>query len=98
MGTEIPAVGRIVALADAFDAMTHIRPYQDAVSIEDAVAAIFDQRGRHFDPSVVDAFIEIHRQGDLAADRIAAPVPLAVPPQNALLPQPPGLSDGTQTH
>jgi putative two-component system response regulator len=97
MATEIPAVGRIVALADAFDAMTHIRPYQDAVSIEDAVAAIFDQRGRHFDPSVVDAFIEIHRQGDLDADRMAGPLPLAVPPQDALLPQPAVLPDGT-TH
>jgi HD-GYP domain-containing protein (c-di-GMP phosphodiesterase class II) len=68
--------------------MTHIRPYQDAVSIEDAVAAIFDQRGRHFDPTVVDAFMEIHRHGDLAADRVA-PVPQAVPSQDALLPQPP---------
>lgn len=91
MGTEIPAVGRIVALADAFDAMTHIRPYQDAVSIEDAVAVIYDQRGRHFDPSVVDAFTEIHRQGDLAADRNSPPLP-AIPPQDALLP------DSRQTH
>jgi putative two-component system response regulator len=55
-GEGIPLAGRIVALADAFDAMTHVRPYQAAMTTVDAREAISSERGRHFDPQVVDAF------------------------------------------
>jgi putative two-component system response regulator len=55
-GRRIPLAGRIVALADAFDAMTSKRPYKEAFSIEKANQIIFEERGRHFDPDVVDAF------------------------------------------
>lgn len=58
---DIPLVGRIVALADAFDAMTHDRPYQQAVPAARALSTIQEQRGRHFDPAVVDAFTELLR-------------------------------------
>ena len=53
---EIPLSGRIVAVADVFDALTHLRPYKDAWPIEDAVAQIVAESGTHFDPLVVDAF------------------------------------------
>ncbi|HEV2814788.1 MAG TPA: HD domain-containing phosphohydrolase [Solirubrobacteraceae bacterium] len=56
-GEAIPIAGRIVAVVDVFDALTHDRPYKTAWSVEDAVAEIASQRGRHFDPRVVDAFM-----------------------------------------
>ncbi len=58
-GEEIPLVGRIVALADVFDALTHERPYKAAWSCERARDEIKQQRGRHFDPAVVDAFLRL---------------------------------------
>jgi putative two-component system response regulator len=58
-GESIPLSGRIVAIADVFDALTHARPYKDAWSIEDAVAEISRQRETHFDPAVVDAFLAV---------------------------------------
>jgi putative two-component system response regulator len=55
-GDEIPLAGRIVAVADAFDALTHERPYKEAWPLEKAVREILAQAGRQFDPGVVDAF------------------------------------------
>ncbi len=55
-GEEIPIAGRIVAVADVFDALTHERPYKQAWPVEKAVAEILGQAGRQFDPGVVDAF------------------------------------------
>lgn len=58
-GTEIPLSGRIVALADVFDALTNERPYKKAWSVEDACKFIEDQSGKHFDPQLVPIFIKI---------------------------------------
>jgi putative two-component system response regulator len=58
-GEQIPQPGRIVAVADVFDALTHERPYKQAWTINDAVAEISDQRGLHFDAAVVDAFMRL---------------------------------------
>lgn len=55
-GEDIPLVGRIVALADVFDALTSERPYKKAWSMEDALQYIEDNRGKHFDPTLVGAF------------------------------------------
>lgn len=54
---EIPASGRIVALADVYDALTSKRTYKDAFSHELARSVIVRDRGSHFDPAVVDAFL-----------------------------------------
>jgi putative two-component system response regulator len=80
-GEEIPFVGRIVAIADAFDAMTHNRPYQPAIPIEAAVETLTGLRGRSYDPVVVDAFTELHRDGTLAQCVSTAPLllPAATP-------------------
>ena len=56
-GEAIPLEGRIAAIADVFDALTTVRPYKAAWSEADAVAYLVDQRGRHFDPALVDLFI-----------------------------------------
>ena len=55
-GEEIPLEGRIVAVADVFDALTHERPYKPAWSVADALAEIRAGAGTHFDPAVVAAF------------------------------------------
>ncbi len=55
-GEQIPIVGRIVALADVFDALTSVRPYKEAWSVEDSVAEINRCKGKHFDPKLVDIF------------------------------------------
>jgi putative two-component system response regulator len=55
-GDEIPLAGRIVAVADVFDALTHERPYKQPWPVEQATAEVLSQRGRQFDPDVVDAF------------------------------------------
>jgi putative two-component system response regulator len=55
-GEEIPLAGRIVAVADVFDALTHARPYKQPWPIERAVAEVLSQSGRQFDPRIVEAF------------------------------------------
>jgi HD-GYP domain-containing protein (c-di-GMP phosphodiesterase class II) len=58
-GTAIPRCGRIVAVADVFDALTHDRPYKEAWSRDAAIEHIIANRGRQFDPAVVDAFCAV---------------------------------------
>jgi putative two-component system response regulator len=55
-GEQIPLEARIVALADVFDALCSARPYKPAWSLQDALAFVFRESGRHFDPACVDAF------------------------------------------
>jgi cyclic di-GMP phosphodiesterase len=55
-GTDIPIGGRIFAVADTLDAMTSDRPYREAFEWNVAVGEILLQRGRQFDPDVVEAF------------------------------------------
>lgn len=55
-GESIPQSGRIVAVADVFDALTSARPYKKAWPVEDAVAFIADNTGSHFDPEVAAQF------------------------------------------
>lgn len=56
-GDAIPLFGRIVAVADVFDALTSARPYKRAWSVDEASAFLRDGRGKHFDPACVDAFL-----------------------------------------
>lgn len=57
---QIPLSARIVALADVFDALISNKVYKDGVSHDRAVQIITEGRGAHFDPAVVDAFLEVH--------------------------------------
>ena len=57
-GEDIPLVGRIVAIADVFDALTSKRPYKRAWTEQEALDFLREQKGRHFDPALVDLFIE----------------------------------------
>lgn len=56
-GDAIPQAGRIAALADVFDALTSVRPYKKAWTIDAAVDLIKENRGKHFDPQLVDLFL-----------------------------------------
>jgi HD-GYP domain-containing protein (c-di-GMP phosphodiesterase class II) len=58
-GESIPLEGRIVAVADVFDALTNKRCYKKAFSIEEAMSILTEGRGAHFDPRIIDAFMEI---------------------------------------
>jgi putative two-component system response regulator len=66
-GEAIPIAGRIVALVDVFDALTHERPYKEAWTVEEAVAEIRRQEARQFDPAVVEAFLRIHARPDITS-------------------------------
>jgi putative two-component system response regulator len=56
-GATIPLEGRIVAIADVFDALTSRRPYKAAWSEDEALDYLVKQKGQHFDPALVDLFI-----------------------------------------
>ncbi|MBN2885487.1 MAG: response regulator [Chromatiaceae bacterium] len=58
-GEAIPLAGRIVAVSDVFDALTTARPYKAAWSDAEALALLKQERGRHFDPGLIDTFVEI---------------------------------------
>ena len=58
-GKEIPLQGRLMAIADVYDALVSNRPYREAVKHEEAVNIISRNRGKHFDPAVVDLFLRV---------------------------------------
>ena len=67
-GEEIPLAARIVAVADAFDALTQVRPYKEAWSSREAMAEIELERGTQFDPRVVDALERVRgREGAVSS-------------------------------
>lgn len=59
-GTDIPLSARIVAVADVFDALTSQRPYKKAFSFRESFDMVVKERGKHFDPKIIDVFIK-HR-------------------------------------
>jgi len=64
--TDIPLSGRIVALADVYDALSNARPYKKPWPQEKVLAYILSQRGQQFDPDVVDAFLRLYEKNALA--------------------------------
>ena len=62
VGDHIPLCARIVAVADVYDALTSIRPYKPAWSSEKAFEYLASQRGRHFDPRLVDTFAALQKE------------------------------------
>jgi putative two-component system response regulator len=71
-GAAIPLPGRIAAVADVFDALTHDRPYKRAWSRAEAIEEIRAQCGAQFDPAVVHAFLRVMERGD-ALVRVSIP-------------------------
>lgn len=89
-GRDIPIAGRIVAVADVFDALSHERPYKPAWSMRETLAEIEVCAGSQFDPAVVDALLRVAPEAGVieaevdaaaAGRRLAAPASFAPPPQ-----------------
>jgi HD-GYP domain-containing protein (c-di-GMP phosphodiesterase class II) len=78
-GDEIPLMGKIVAVADTFDAMTTDRPYQKAMKFEDALARIESFVGTRYDPAVVAAFSEACKEGQIRPGVVKLRKPTATP-------------------
>jgi len=70
-GDDIPLSARLVALADVYDAITTMRSYKDAYSHEEAKKIIIDERGRHFDPDIVDAFLISEDDFNMIRDKMS---------------------------
>ena len=81
-GQDIPLAGRIVAIVDAFEALTSERPYSRAVPPPMAIALLAQDAGTHFDPTIVPVFEELCRTGDVlvAEERIETPFVLEASP------------------
>ena len=62
-GADIPQEGRLLAVVDTYDAMTSNRPYRRALSHEIAIAEIRKRAGTQFDPTLVEAFLDLHWNG-----------------------------------
>ncbi|MDR0936994.1 MAG: response regulator [Oscillospiraceae bacterium] len=61
-GEHIPLLGRILAIADVYDALTHVRSYKEAMPREQAAEIIYASSGTHFDPKLVDVFRAMENQ------------------------------------
>lgn len=70
-GTQIPASARIMALADVYDALISNKVYKDGIPHTEAVKVILSERGAHFDPDVVDAFLVVETEFHTISQRYA---------------------------
>ena len=68
-GDDIPISARLMALADVYDALICRRPYKEAISHEEAIEIISQGNGNHFDPDIVEAFLEIHENFKIISER-----------------------------
>ena len=69
-GSRIPLISRIIAIADAFDAMTSARPYRDKMQVDEAVEELKRNAGKQFDPYLVEAFVSLYKEGLLDVVRV----------------------------
>lgn len=74
-GESIPLAARLMAVADVYDALRSVRPYKKAFSHEEAFDMLLQQRGRHFDPAAIDAFIALEDEFSLIARQLADGAP-----------------------
>jgi putative two-component system response regulator len=68
-GENIPLLGRIMAIADVYDALTSARPYKKAFSHEQAVSIIIEESGTHFDPALIRLFEQVADQFNCSRNR-----------------------------
>jgi putative two-component system response regulator len=66
VGNDIPVAGRIVAIADVFDSITHERPYKKAFSVEKTLRIMKEEGSRHFDPRLLGLFVDLVESGSIA--------------------------------
>jgi putative nucleotidyltransferase with HDIG domain len=85
IGKEIPLMARILAIADAFDAMTSERPYRKAKAVEDALAELRRCAGNQFDPELVRRFEKAIRETLIKEESLAAVKPLKIDRERQML-------------
>ena len=73
-GEAIPLAARMFAVADVWDALAHARPYRRAWSVTEVTRHLESLAGSHLDPSIVDVFLGLVREGRMAADDAAPPI------------------------
>ncbi len=100
-GDEIPLVARILAVADAFEAMTQGRSFRERLSLEEAMRGLASAKGSQFDPRIVDAFLRVLNRGEVTikVPEVAAPAEgdkLKVPLARLPLPWTLGMLTSTQ--
>ena len=86
-GDAIPLEARIVSIVDVFDVITHSRPYKQSSSVEDALDSLEQEKGKQFDPALVEAFLQLQPArglGDLSS--AIAQEQGAVPPSDESAP------------
>ena len=66
-GDRIPLEARVLAIADAFDAMTSTRAYRDALTVDAALSELERCAGTQFDPQLAETFVDAWRRGAIAA-------------------------------
>jgi PAS domain S-box-containing protein len=74
-GEEIPRSGRLVAIADVFDALTHARPYRKSLPVGEAVSVIARAAGSQFDPGLVEAFASLDQDRLVSDENMREPWP-----------------------
>jgi HD-GYP domain-containing protein (c-di-GMP phosphodiesterase class II) len=74
-GGEISLQGRVLAIVDAYDAMTHERSFRDACTASEALAEITSQAGAQFDPALVGVFVECYRELELDSTALEEHLP-----------------------
>jgi putative nucleotidyltransferase with HDIG domain len=67
-GDQIPLLGRLLGVADFLDALTSVRTYHAAKSLDEVVQLIAQNAGVHFDPNIADAVVRLHRRGELLGE------------------------------
>ena len=72
-GEQIPVAARIVAITDVFDALTSERPYKKPWTASDALAFMAENAARQFDPTLLEAFVELVPQVEAIRQRFAEP-------------------------
>ena len=71
-GEETPRLARLLAIADAFDAMTSDRPYHKACSMDRAIQIVRDCAGTQFDPDFAKGLVDLHERGGLVLPKTMA--------------------------
>jgi HD-GYP domain-containing protein (c-di-GMP phosphodiesterase class II) len=74
-GTKIPYFARMIGIVDAFDCLTSTRSYRPARGVEETLAILIQDRQTHFDPDLVDAFVEVIRARGWRAASVDQPAP-----------------------
>ena len=81
-GEAIPISARLMAVADVYDALVSARPYKKPFTHDDACKIIVEGRGKHFDPDVVDAFVELQHKFQQIAFQFEDEFPMAAVPMS----------------